>query len=246
MSEWFEDEAFWAGTYPFMYPEARFEAVPNEIDGVLALTGLTGGTALDLCSGPGRHSVELAKRGFRVTGVDRTPFLREKAKARAILEGVEVEWVFSDMREFVRPESFDLAISMFTSFGYFDNQDEDLLVLGNLHENLKPGGYLVIDTMGKERFAKIFLASTSETLDDGRLIVQRHEIFDEWSRIRNEWIVIDGETVERFEFHHTIYSGRELKALILQAGFSEVRICGDLGGSEYDTDARRLVALATK
>ena len=95
---------------------------------------------LDLCCGPGRFSIELAKRGFRVTGVDRTRFLLGKAKSREKKAGVKVEWVESDMRDFVRPGAFDLALSMFTSFGYFDDKADDLRVLRQVCESLKPGG----------------------------------------------------------------------------------------------------------
>ena len=74
MSEWFEDAAFWETFYPIMFPEERYEAAAEEVDNIVALTGVQEGRVLDLCCGPGRHTVELAKRGFQVTGVDRTPF----------------------------------------------------------------------------------------------------------------------------------------------------------------------------
>ena len=69
--------------------------------------------------GPGRHVAALAKRGFRVTGVDLSPFLLRRAQELAQRESFGIEWVQEDMRSFLRPEAFDLAISLFTSFGYF-------------------------------------------------------------------------------------------------------------------------------
>src|SRR5690349_17239213 len=70
---------------------------------------------LDLCCGPGRHSVPLAKQGFTVTGVDRSAFLLGKAKAYGEREQVNVTWIKEDMRRFVQPGTFNLAMSMFSS-----------------------------------------------------------------------------------------------------------------------------------
>ncbi|KAF0243395.1 MAG: type 11 [Planctomycetota bacterium] len=244
--EWFDDESFWRETYPFMFPESRFEATAAEITALLKLAKPRGKAVLDLCSGPGRCSVELAKRGYRVTGVDRTRFLMKKAKARAKAARVMVEWVESDMRDFVRPDSFDLAISLFTSFGYFDDKDEDMTVLRNVFDSLKPGGVFVVELNGKERLAKIFQPTTSQRLPGGGWLVERHEIFDDWTRIRNEWVVIKGGKSRTFRFHHTLYSGQELRDRMEAAGFGDVRLYGSLAGGEYGVNAARLVALARR
>ena len=118
--EWFDDETFWKEFYDFMFDEKRFVDAVEQVDKALNLTEPRGKSALDLCCGPGRCAVVLAQRRFRVTGVDKTKYLLGKARQRAKAAGVEVEWVQQDMRDFIRPDSFDLVISMFTSFGYFD------------------------------------------------------------------------------------------------------------------------------
>ena len=240
------DPAFWRELYPFMFPEKRFADTPAAIGQALALTTPPGKDALDLCCGPGRCAVALAQRGFAVTGVDKTPFLLAKARARARAAKVTVEWVRQDMRDFVRPGAFDLALSMFTSFGYFDNQAEDVAVLRKLHTSLRPGGVLLLELAGKEWLAKVFLATSSEILPDGTMLVQRREIFDDWTRIRNEWILIRGGQARSFKFHHTLYSGRELKDRLLLAGFASVKLYGSLAGEEYGPAAKRLIAVARK
>ena len=188
----------------------------------------------------------MAKEGFRVTGVDLSPFLLEKAAGLAQAEGVDVEWVRADMRHFLRPAAFDLAISVFTSFGYFDDKQDDLAVLRNIHRSLREGGALVMELMGKEILARGFLPTTSEELADGRLLVQRREIYEDWTRIRNQWTLIEGDKAATFRFHHTVYSGQELRDRLLDAGFSDVKIFGGLDGCEYGLNARRLVAVARK
>jgi len=244
--EWFDNEAFWQDMYPFMFPEQRFINTPEEIDKVLALTKPGGTEALDLCCGPGRCSIALAQRAFSVTGVDKTKYLLNKARASSRKAKLKVKWVQKDMRDFVRKETFDLVLSMFTSFGYFDDKQEDVLVLGNILTSLKPGGVFLIDVMGKERLASILQPTTSDVLADGTKLIQRHEIFDDWTRIRNEWILIRKGKARCYTFHHTIYSGQELKDRMQQAGFSDVKLYGNMDGDEYGPNAQRLIAVGRK
>jgi SAM-dependent methyltransferase len=244
--EWFDDDAFWEEMFPFMFPDGRLAEAEEQCDALITLAVPQGRRVLDLCCGPGRFSVAFARRGHAVTGVDRTAFLLEKARASAQNAKAEVEFVESDMRDFVRPEAFDLVLSLFTSFGYFDDKGEDLAVLGNIHTSLAKGGRLVLDVAAKERLARIFQPTTSETLEDGSMLVERHEIIDDWTRVRNEWILIRDGRTKSFKFHHTIYSGEEMRALLLRAGFGEVKLYGDFDGSQYGVSSARLVAVAVK
>ncbi len=246
MTEWFESTDFWVDLYPYMFKPETFERAGEEVRLILELIGVDTPRVLDLCCGPGRHAVAMAQAGHEVTGVDLTPFLLERARERAAEAGVDIEWIQADMREFVRPGAFELCINMFTAFGYFDDKDEDLLVLENIHASLAPGGVLLMDVVGKERLARIFSPTTSEELPGESVLVQRHEIFDDWTRIRNEWILIKDGVIKTFEFHHTLYSGQELKERMFQAGFESVALYGDLAGDLYDTNAKRLVAVARK
>ncbi|HUU11512.1 MAG TPA: class I SAM-dependent methyltransferase [Phycisphaerae bacterium] len=244
--EWFDDESFWRDTYPFMFPQKRFADASDEIGRIRRLVKPAGKKALDLCCGPGRFAVSLARKGFTVTGVDKTAFLLRKAKALARAAGVRVEWVKSDMRDFVRPEGFDLVLSMFTSFGYFDDKEEDRLVLKNVLANLRAGGALLMELLGKERLARVLRATTSDVLPDGSMLVQRHKIFDDWTRIRNEWTLIRKGRARTYCFHQTIYSGQELRERLEAAGFVDVRLYGDLDGRAYGPDALRLVAVGRR
>jgi len=248
--EWFDDEDLWRETYDFMFTKRRFDATGEEVKKLLALTKPRGKAALDLCCGPGRCSIALARAGFKVTGVDRAKFFLDKAHARARAVGAKtrarIEWVQADMRDFVRAEAYDLVINMFTSFGYFDDKREDTRVLVNILASLKPGGVCLIQTMGKERLAKIFLPVTCDELPDGRTMIQRHEVFDDWTRIRNDWIVLGKGKPKRFKFHHTIYSGQEIRDLMERAGFVGVRLYGNLDGDAYGSGTNWLVAVGRK
>ncbi|MBI2837855.1 MAG: class I SAM-dependent methyltransferase [Acidobacteria bacterium] len=244
MSEWFEDESFWQDFYSFLFPTERLSGAEEEVDKILARVNLQCGSVLDLCCGPGRHSIALARRGFRVTGVDRSPFLLDKARGRADDAQLHVEWIKEDMRRFVRPCSYDLALNMFTSFGYFEDKGEDVTVLRNIRSSLKAKGWLVMDMVGKEVLARIFQPTTSDSLPDGSLLVQRHQIVDGWTRAHNEWILMSNGVARGHTFRHTIYSGQEISDRLSRAGFVNIKLYGDLDGAEYGVHAGRLVALA--
>jgi SAM-dependent methyltransferase len=244
--EWFDDDSLWRDMFPFMFPPKQFADAVLEVDRLLTLVSPKGKDVLDLCCGPGRHSIPLAKRKFKVTAVDRTRYLLDKAKASAKLGKVKIEWIQADMRDFVRPGSFHLVLSMLTSFGYFDDKNQDIAVLRNMFTSLRPGGTCVIEVGGKEWLARVFQPTTSRIMPDGNLLVQRHEIIDDWTRIRNEWILIRNGRAKTFRFHHTIYSGQELRERMEQAGFADVKLYGDLAGGAYGANAQRLIAVGRK
>ena len=94
--------------------------------------------------------------------------------------------------------------------------------------------------------AKIFQPTISNILDDGTMIVQRPEIYDDWTRVKSDWTIIKGDHAKTFTFHHTVYSGQELKGRMEQTGFKDVKLYGSLNGCPYDTNAQRLVIVGFK
>jgi hypothetical protein len=135
---------------------------------------------------------------------------------------------------------------MFTSFGYFEDRHDDLTVLRNVFKSLKPEGACLIEVMGKEILARIFQTTRSDILSDGTKVVCRSEIFEDWTRVRNEWILIKNGRARGFTFHHRIYSGLELRDTMENAGFGDVKLYGNLDGYEYGLNSERLVALGHK
>jgi SAM-dependent methyltransferase len=247
-AEWFLDEAFWSALAPFLFPASMFASAAERVPDLLALAGRApdadGGAVLDLACGAGRYAVPLAKRGYSVTGVDANSSFLDQARAYARSEGVTVEWIREDMRRFQRPGAYDLALSLFTSFGYFEEPEENRAMLRNVRGCLKPGGAFVLDVLGKEVLARIFQPTTSVELPEAGLLIQRHRIHDDWTRIENEWIVMKGEQAATFRFRHWLYSAAELADLLRSVGFPSVRLFGDFAGSPYDSDAKRLIAVA--
>jgi SAM-dependent methyltransferase len=246
MTVWHEDADFWSTMAPLMFGKGRWEATPGEVDQVAHRLGVEpGDTILDLCCGPGRHALELARRGYAVTGVDITAAYLEQARSQAEEEGLAVEWVRADMRTFCRPDAFDGAIMMFTSFGYFEEPDENRRVLDNVYSSLRKGGALLLELMGKEVLARIFEERVWSE-EDGVLFLQEHQISRNWSWMENRWIVVRDQERHEFQVSHWVYSAAELTDLLMGCGFGAVDVYGDLEGALYDHRAKRLVVVARK
>jgi len=238
MTQWFETERLWEVSYDFLFSKKRFEQTENEVDQLLALVGAPVRDALDLCCGPGRASIVLARRGVQVTGVDRSRFMLDKARAGAIEANVDVEFIEDDMRRFVRADSYDLVLSLFTSFGYFESQADNLRVLENARRSLRTGGAFVLQMMNKELLAQMLHPAAVMTLPDGRVFFEHRRVLDGWERVVNDWYFLDSGRYEHFTLRHFLYSGVELRTLLLSVGFSSVELYGGFGKEPFVGPAR--------
>src|SRR4030067_811292 len=119
------------------------EEFPEAYKDVSEGVGVVDDAARARGGGGGSHAVPLARRGYVVTGVDLSSKMRDTARARARREGVTVEWVREDMGLFRRPGAFDLCLSLFTSFGFFSDE-ENQRVLDNVAVSLREGGTLLL------------------------------------------------------------------------------------------------------
>ena len=243
---WHEDDHFWETVGPVLFPGQRISDTNTEVDQILALLDVPEGShILDLCCGIGRHSLELSRRGFKVTGVDRTRSYLNEAGMIAASEGLSVEFLEDDMRTFQRPDMFEAVINIFTSFSYFEDPEEDVRVLRNVFSSLKPGGVFVMEMHGKETLARIFRERDWRE-ENGMLILEERNVSDNWSWMENRWIIIKDNRRTDLKLSHRIYSAAELKSLLIGCGFSDTDVYGSLAGDDYDQNAKRMVIVARK
>ncbi|WP_431773896.1 class I SAM-dependent methyltransferase [Streptomyces cucumeris] len=242
---WYEDDGFWSDFSETMFSERRREQTRELIAGSPLLDFPTGSRVLDLCCGPGLYLVPLAARGHTVTGVDLSPVMLERARAACADAGVDVRLMRADMLDHVEPRAYDVVLNVFTSFGYFDDPEDNVRVLRNAHESLAPGGRLLIDVMGKEVLAGWIGRPQVVELEDA-YVVQRDTVLDDWSRLRTDWTLVRGETAREASITSFLYSGTELRSLFEQVGFTKVECFGDFDGSPYDQHARRLIVRGTR
>lgn len=243
--DWHESDSFWRAVRPVLFPRVRLRRASYEVEGMLGLLGATpGGALLDLACGVGRHTMEMARRGFSVTALDVTKaYLEEGQREAAGMEGIR--WLHRDMREFREEESFAGAVCWFTSFGFFADPADDRRVLENVFASLKPGGRLLIETRGKELVCRDFLPRDWRE-EDGVLLIEERALVDDCSTLEMDWRVIVDGRVERVRWRLRLYSAAELKSLCLAVGFSDVECFGDLDATPYDGDAERLIVVAEK
>ena len=243
---WHERDSFWETAGPVLFTEGRWENAPAEVEAMVALLGLPpGAKVLDLCCGVGRHSLELARRAFQVTGLDRTAAYLQEARGRASEEGLEIEFIQEDMRTFDRPDVFGAVINYFTSFGYFESEEDDRRVVENAFSSLRSGGVLLMDMMGKEILARIF-SDRGWREEDGMLILEDREVAPDWSTVYNRWIILKDRGRREVTVTTRLYSAAELSSLLKECGFGRVEVYGDLSGAPYDMQAKRLVVVAQR
>jgi SAM-dependent methyltransferase len=246
MKAWHEQDTFWRKWAPVMFDERRWEKAREEVANIISLLRVNpGASILDLCCGPGRHSLQLARHGFSVTGVDRTKMYLQDARKQAKKEGLRIRFIQEDMRNFCKPNTFDVALNLFTSFGYFEDVNDDTRVVRNVYRSLKDRGVLLIDTMGKEVLARIFRERDWYEVNDV-LVLQERKASRNWSWMENRWIMIKDGRMEEYEISHRLYSAIEFTELLTDCGFNITEAYGDLSGGPYDHTARRLVLVAHK
>jgi SAM-dependent methyltransferase len=243
---WYEDENFWSASYQILFPEESFKQAFEQVDDLISLLKPEPySRVLDLCCGVGRHSLELAQRRFKVTGIDLTERYLNEAKKKAKEKSLKIEFVHDDMRKFVRPDFFDFAINMFTSFGYFEKLEDDKRVAENVYKSLKKGGNFLIDMTGKEILSRIFRERDWYEIE-GTLVLEERKLKEYWSGIETRWIMFKDDKRKEVKFSLRLYSAVELINLLKECGFSGVEIYGDLKGASYNNRAKRLVAIAKK
>ena len=135
-SENYEKESFTEGT------TGEVDFMENEINSNKSFR------ILDIGCGTGRHSLELARRGYQVTGIDLSGSMIERAEALAGKENLKIEFIVMDARDFDFKESFDLAVMICEgAFPLMETDEMNFSILRNAFSSLKPGGKFIFSTL---------------------------------------------------------------------------------------------------
>lgn len=198
---------------------------------------------LDLACGFGRHANRLARLGHTVTGVDWMPGFLDLARQQAAALGVQVDYRQGDMRRIDFVEEFDRVLLFFTSFGYFDDE-ENARVLQNIARALKPGGLLGIDLPNRDVIA---LDPPQDSVIDkaGDLMINRLSFDPATARFHNRRIVVRQGVRKDKPFSIRMYSPAEIRDLLGSAGLEAAQFF-DGEGQPLASDARRMIVIAQK
>ena len=197
---------------------------------------------LDCPCGFGRHSLVLAQAGYRVIGADRSQVLLDEARRRA--GETELELVQADYRALpFEDASFDAVLNLFTSIGY-TGREGDTQAFREFRRVLRPRGKLVVETMHRDRLARVFQSHRWERLPQGYLIEEGS--FDQVTGMYSDkiiWIPDEGPQRE-FPYEIRTYTATELVEMLRGAGFEDVRCYGGVDGEELTFETRLVLVAA--
>ena len=244
MTEWFEDW-FNSKEYLDVYQHR------NESDATLLFELIIKnieiprkGKVLDLACGPGRHSILFARKGFDVTGIDLSENLLRVAESAARKEKLEIQFIKADLRNIELTETFDLVVNLFTSFGFFDKDEDNFSIFRTASDLLKPGGYFVFDFLNS---AFIENNLVRESREDKLLekIIQKRRI--EGDRVIKDIIIKYKGTVKTFYESVKLYRVGELKEAIKEKGLAIKKTFGDFTGRDFmEESSPRIIIIAQK
>ncbi|MCZ8519138.1 MULTISPECIES: class I SAM-dependent methyltransferase [Paenibacillus] len=172
--QWYEKS--FGQDYLLVYKHRDMQGAYEEVRRMMEWLELPEGSeVLDLCCGMGRHSMALRSFGFRVTGVDLSGVLLEEA-VKGDPEG-EVRWLRGDMRDVPLEGPYDAVVNLFTSFGYFDDEEDNMRVLREIHRLLAPEGRFIIDFLNPA-YVEAHLVPASVREEEGLRIEETRRIHD--------------------------------------------------------------------
>lgn len=254
MPPMFQSERFFREAWPQISRafESSMDAA-SDVQWIIGLAGLgPGASVLDAPCGFGRHSIEFARLGCQVTGVDFSETELERARAAAREAAVNPAFMCQDIRDMEFAGEFDLAVNLFSSIGYFSD-DEDRMVLDRFWRALKPGGMFVVDTRNRDQLVRSLPPEERRRVNGWTLRIE-NEFDPATSRWRARWYRLkrasaktkEGAQELIGESEIRLYSAHELSGMLRPERWSRVELYGGLDGTPFSLDAPRLVLAAWK
>lgn len=209
---------------------------------------------LDLCCGACRHMLVLREMGFtNLVGLDLSAELLDvAARDLAATSGKpveacdDVELVLSDMRQIPYEDHFAAVLSLFTSFGYFQQDEENQAVFKAVYRALRPGGRFLIDYLNRDYVIANLVERDEKVLPDQH--IQNVRCLTDGCRRVEKTTTVTTKTGEVREFHESVrmYSQSEMVHMLSAEGFADVQCYGSLDGQACGPDSKRLILIAQK
>jgi len=207
---------------------------------------------LDLCGGHGRHSLELARRGYgAVTVLDYSGYLVHLGRTRAAEQGLPVRFVQADARRTgLGGGQFDFVLVMANSFGYFPDDTDNLQILCEAHRLCRPGGRLLLDLLNSAYVVERFRPTSEHQATEDITVLRERELSENLIRVRER--VVSGEKglLREGTYCERLFKEEELVELLRQAGFDEVAFLNDFTSHENPGDygfmTQRVVVTAVR
>lgn len=246
-AEWFA-EWFDSQYYPVLYRHRDEQEAQAFIRQLLAfLDPMPDQRALDLGCGNGRHAIQLAQAGLSVTGVDLSPQQIARAQARLSPLDTNPRFTVGDMRALQFWPTFHYVFNLFTSFGYFDDEGDNIRVLAGVHRALRPGGMLILDYLNASAIGVGLRTDEVRCIDDLTFDIRR-ELTDRWVR---KFITVHRPDAPdaplRYREQVQLLFLSDFERLLRITRFELCHIWGGYQGQPYDPQSsERLIFFAQK
>ncbi len=239
--EWFED---WFGTrYCRLLYQGRNESEADLFTQniVQLLNPDQKSLILDVACGSGRHAEAISPYALEVIGIDLNLDCISAARQR---EKENLSFFKHDMRRIFRINYFDIVLSLFTSFGYFDRKGDELKAAYSLSANIKPGGFLVFDYLNERKLRKHLVPYEDINIEEIQFAIKRNII---GNRIIKQITARDHSGMHQFEEKVWLYSLKEIKELFSGFGLKMIYTFGDYYLQDFHPDqSDRLIAVFQK
>jgi len=241
MTQWIEDW-FGSGYYSMLYRHRNDDEAKlflNNITGFLKIP--SGSRILDCGCGKGRHSFYLNEKGFEVTGLDISESNIIESKKR---ENKNLTFFTHDMRNLFRINYYDAALSLFTSFGYFDNDSENNKVIKSTAAALKKHGWFVLDFMNAEKEIQELIPEQKTEIDDVTFKIKRSV---RQNSIVKEILITDKGKSYSFRENVKAYNRCDLETFFTNNNLEVGSVFGDYELNPFEKNtSERLIIIGKK
>jgi cyclopropane fatty-acyl-phospholipid synthase-like methyltransferase len=243
-SEWFKD---WFNTqeYLIVYQHRNENDAEEHINLIFnSVKVYPGFNVLDMACGAGRHAILLAKKGLNLTAVDLSENLLLIAKQNAEKENLNINFIHSDIRDFHSTIRFDLILNLFTSFGYFETDEENISILRKAYDLLEIDGYFILDFFNSYFLQQNLVEFSEENINDAQ-IHQFRKIRN--NRITKKIVITKNGEINTYEESVRMFTKEDLVNALTKIGFDIYKTFGDFLGNEFDKlNSPRLILICKK
>jgi ubiquinone/menaquinone biosynthesis C-methylase UbiE len=241
--------AWWNDFFPLFRP--IFSTLPVKLTNAEASytikkLGLKSGSKfLDCPCGIGRISIPLARKGIRVTGVDITKSYLDELASKSRQLNLKISLIRSDMRKIKFDSVFDAVGNLWTSFGYFEKDSDNLLVLKKFYRALKPGGKFLLHIINRDWIIKNY--TSGSLIEIGGIKALEERYLDYRKSINYSiWHFFDNGKETNIRSHLRMYSFHELHNMIRQVGFIDIEGYGSMDDEPISRDNQMMYIIGRK
>lgn len=235
--------------YDLVYHRKQYGKEADFLENIFRTHGQKVKSVLDIACGTAVHDIFLARRGFRIVGIDSSKEMIAIAKKRAKSEKLKIDFHQQDMRKIGLKERFDVAICMFSSFNHLLTVEDAKASVASIRNVLKKNGIFVLDLPNPISYFKMQPTSIENGESDKTKLVRvaTLENFPETSsaKLHLSYVIHEGSKT-RLDFETwdlRYYSREEMVKLLTESGFKIVGVYGNFGITEEfdENNSRRII-----